>query len=153
MTTAAFVVKSAAEVLGASSIINPLAPESENAAFKRLLQMLNRWTSKDINLGDSFVLPIELASEIGNDPDTEQAIIDNAAIMIAPILRKSPTVFLMRTAYDAYQDLLISSVPRPEQPLPSSTPLGAGRRTRPFTRAFYNEPARKDKQTVLPNQE
>lgn len=153
MTTAAFVVNSAAEVLGASSIINPLAPESENAAFKRLLQLLNRWVSKDINLGDSFVLPIDLASEMGNDADTEQAIIDNAAVMIAPILRKSPTPFLMRTAYDAYQDLLVSSAPRPEQPLPSSTPLGAGRKTRPFTKAFYTEPARKDSQTVLPDQQ
>ena len=153
MTTAAFAVESAAQALGASSIINPLAPESENASFRRLLQMLNRWVSKDINLGESFVLPIDLASEMGNDANTEQAIIDNLAVMIAPILRKTATMSLKVTAYDSYQDLLISAVARPEQPYPGSLPMGAGRRTWPLAKRYYTEPTRKDTKTVVPDQQ
>lgn len=153
MATAAFVVQSAAEEIGASSLVNPLAPESSNAAFKRLTQMINRWTSKDINLGDSFVLPTLLADEMGNDTDTDQALIDNLALVIAPILRKVPTSTLRTNAYDAYQDLLISSVARPEQPYPSTLSAGAGRRQWPHSRRYYEEPLRKDKQTVQPDQQ
>ena len=152
MATAAYVVQSAAEELGASSLVNPLAPESSNAAFKRLLQMLNRWISKDIVLGDTFVLPVVLADEMSNDLGTDQAIIDNLAINIAPLLRKVVTPDLRANAYDAYQDMLISSVARPEQPFPSTLTVGAGRKTWPHSRRYYTEPARKDSQTVQTDQ-
>lgn len=150
MATAAFVVQSAAEEIGASSLVNPLAPESLNAAFKRLTQMINRWTSKEINLGDSFVLPTMLADEMNNDTDTDQALIDNLALIIAPMLRKVPTSTLRTNAYDAFQDMLISSVARPEQPYPSTLPVGAGRRQWPHARRYYTEPTRNDTQTVKP---
>lgn len=151
MATAEFVANQAAQQLGASSIINPIAPESENAVFSRLLQMLNRWISKDINLGDSFILPISINAEMGNDADTDQAIIDNLAVFIAPILQKTANRDLKVNAYDAYQDLLVSAVQRPEQPYPGSMPRGAGRRSWPLAKRYYTEPTRKDPQTVQPD--
>ena len=153
MTTAVFAITQAAQQLGTGSIINPIATESQNAAFTRLLQMLNRWITKDIDLGDSFLLPIELSSEMGNDDNTEQAIIDNLAVMIAPILRKTADMGLKSNAYDAYQDLLISAVQRPEQPYPGSLPRGAGRRSWPLAKRYYTEPTRKDPQTVVPDEQ
>ena len=151
MATAAFVVQSAAEEIGASSIVNPLAPESSNASFKRLLQMLNRWIAKDIVLSDTFVLPVVLADEMNNDASTDQAIIDNLALQIAPLLRKVVTPDLKVNAKDSYDDLLISHVARPEQPYPSVLTVGAGRKSWPHSRRYYEEPTRKDTQTVQPD--
>ena len=153
MSTAIDLINQALIDIGATSPIKPVAPESQNTAFTRLVQMLNKWIAKDINLGDSFVLPTGKADELGNDADTDLAIIQSLSLLIATPLRRELSIEQKSQAADSYQDLLISSVARPEMPYPSTMPVGAGRRNAPFARRYYSEPVRKDTQAVEPDQQ
>ncbi len=153
MSTAIDLINQALIDIGATSPIKPVAPESQNTAFTRLVQMLNKWTAKGINLGDSFVLPTSKADELGNDADTDLAIIQSLSLLIATPLRRELSIEQKSQAADSYQDLLISSVARPEMPYPSTMPGGAGRRNAPFARRYYSEPVRKDTQAVEPDQQ
>lgn len=153
MSTAIDLINQALIDIGATSPIKPVAPESQNTAFTRLVQMLNKWIGKDINLGDSFVLPTSKNDELGNNADTDLAIIQSLSLLIATPLRRELSIDQRTQAADSYQDLLISSVARPEMPYPSTMPVGAGRRRAPFARRYYTEPVRKDTQAVKPDQQ
>lgn len=153
MSTAIFVVTSALEEIGATSIINPASPDTNNACFTRLIQMINSWTQLGIDLGDSFVLPTVLADDMLNDANTDLALIGKLAIQISPFMRKTPTKDQKDNAGNAYTELLVTNLKRPNMAYPSTLPRGAGRRSVPFGRRYYTEPTLKDTQTVQPDEQ
>lgn len=147
MATAEFIVKSALEDIGADSIINPAGPELLSATFKTLVEMLNVWLTK-VDLGDNFVFPTTIKSDMQNDSDTDSAMHLSLSILAAPKARKIPTRDQKMLATAAFNDLLVNHAARPEQPYPSTLNRGAGRRHFPHSRRYYREPQRKDTQTV-----
>jgi len=110
MSTATFVVTSALEEIGATSVINPASSDTLNACFKRLLQMINEWTQIDIELGDNFVLPVLIADDMLNDANTDLALIGKLALRIAPFMRKVPTKDQKDSAGISYNALPASAL-------------------------------------------
>lgn len=151
MSTAIFVITSALEEIGATSIINPASPDTNDACLKRLIQMINEWTQLDIDLGDNFVLPVKLADEMLNDDNTELVLIEKLGLKIAPFMRKIPTRDHKVNASSSFNRLLVTNVKRPNMPYPNTLPRGSGRRNTPFGRRYYTEPVLKDTQTVQPD--
>lgn len=150
MATAGDLITLALQEIGATSIIKPAAPETEQLALTLLNQMFNAWIKKDIILGDAFVLPTKLSDEMNNDPDTDEPIYLGLMMRVAGPLRKDKEITLVKSAKAgaAYQDLLAAHVKRPEMPYPNTLHRGAGRRRAPFSNDYYVEPQRKDTLTV-----
>lgn len=148
MTTAAVIVDRALKTLGATSVLNPAAPELTNDSFEYLVELLNRWAAQNTNFG--ALIPDVLGDDLEEPSFVTQAIIYTLGSEIAPMARKVPTKHFLQLVSKTYKSMLTRVNPRPKPKYPNTLPLGAGNKSGPKSRTFYPEPETVDNETGLP---
>lgn len=148
MTTAAVIIDRSLKALGATSLLNPAAPELENDAFEYLIELLGRWAAQNTNFG--VAIPNALGDDLEEPSFVTQAIIYTLASEVAPMARKDPSKQLLRLVSKTYKAMLVRIQPKPQQMYPNTLPIGAGNKTGPKSRTFYPEPETVDNETGLP---
>lgn len=83
MTTGTVIIEDALRQIGAHSLVAPAPAETLDIGFRKLVQMLHEWLSRNIDLG---VSPLEVVGDALNEPpDATNAITSNLAIAMAPM--------------------------------------------------------------------
>ncbi len=148
MTTAATIIDRSLKALGATSILNPAAPELVNDAFDYLVELLARWSAQNTDFG--VTVPDNLADDLEEPSFVTQAIIFTLGSEIAPMSRRTPNSHFLHIVDKTYKAMLVRIQPKPRQQYPNTLPLGAGNKTGPKSRTFYREPETVDNETGLP---
>ena len=148
MSTAAVIVDRALKTLGATSILNPAAPEVSNDVFIYLKDMLNQWSSQNTNIG--VAIPDVLGDELAEPAFATAAMVFSLAAWSAPFLRMKLSKQLSRMVDKTYKALLTRVNPRPVPQYPNTLPLGQGNHAGPYSRTFYPEPETVDTESDPP---
>ena len=148
MTSAAVIIDRSLKALGATSVLNPAAPELTNDSFEYLVELLNRWAAQNTNFG--ALIPDVLGDDLEEPLFVTQALIYTLASEISPMARKTPNKHLLHLVSKTYKAMIVRVNPRPKVQFPNTLPLGAGNKTGPFGRTFYPEPETVDNETGLP---
>ena len=135
MTTAAKIVNKALIGLGVSNELSPPDEYLQEQLFELLTDMLNRWSSININLG--ITLPTALASDLGEPESTTTAIYTSLAIDAQDIVKVAASPALRRRQKIAYRDMKAAFGLWPQQSMPSSMPIGQGNNLGPRTVRFF----------------
>lgn len=137
-----FVYEAYAE-MGLASYAFDLSPEELQRALRRLDAMMAEWNGKGIRVG--YPIPgspqdsdLDEPSEV---PDsTNEAIITNLAVRLAPGEGKTLSVDTKITAKQAYNTVLARACFPPQMQLPSTMPAGAGNKPLLNERSTYLTP-------------
>lgn len=148
MTAAAVIVDRALKNLGATSVLNPAAPELINDSFEYLVELLGRWSAQNTNFG--VAIPDVLGDDLEEPSFVTQALIYTLASEISPMTRKTPSKHLLHLVSKTYKMMLVRINPRLQQQYPNTLPLGAGNKSGPRSRTYYPEPETVDNETGLP---
>ncbi len=148
MTSAADIIDRSLKAIGATSILNPAAPELINDAFEYLVELLARWSAQNTNFG--VTIPDVLGDDLEEPSFVTQAIIFTLGSEISPMARKDPSKHFLRMVSKTYKSMLVRINPRPKPCYPNTLPIGAGNKTGPKSRTFYPEPETVDNETGLP---
>lgn len=148
MTTANDLITQAAEMIGATSTVNPLAPSSIQRMFTILLQFLDNLESNNTIIG--LVIPTKLADNLEEPGYATEMLINNLAVKSAPALRLSASMDVKLLAGQLMQDVMRRDNPRPQQPYPDNLPLGKGNNTGPRGRRYWPVPNNIDTESGSP---
>lgn len=122
-------VAAAFEEIGLASYVFDLQPEQLQSALRRLDAMMADWNGKGIRLG--YPLPGSPQDSELDEPtlvpdSSNQAILTNLAIRLAPSFGKMVMPETKAVAKDSYNTLLQrATAPIPQQ-MPGTMPAGAG---------------------------
>lgn len=125
-------VSSSFEEIGLANYVFDLQPEQIESALRKLDAMMAAWNAKGIRLGYPIPGSPEDSSldEPTNVPDSSnEAIIKNLAIRIAPSMGRAVSLDTKIAAKEAYNALLSRVVHPGERQFPSTLPRGAGHKT------------------------
>lgn len=122
-------VAAAFEEIGLASYVFDLQPDQLQSAMRRLDSMMADWNGKGIRLG--YPLPgnpqdsdLDQLSEV---PDSSnQAIITNLAIRIAPSYGKQVSPDTKTVAKESYNTILSRATKPSEKQFPGTLPAGSG---------------------------
>lgn len=122
-------VMAAFEEIGLASYVFDLQPDQLQSAVRRLDAMMADWNGKGIRLG--YPLPGDPQDsdldEPSNVPDSSnQAIITNLAVRIAPSYGKQVMPETKAVAKESYNTILSRATMPTEKQLPGTLPAGAG---------------------------
>ena len=122
-------VTAAFEEIGLASYVFDLQPDQLQSAVRRLDAMMADWNGKGIRLG--YPLPGSPQDsdldEPSNVPDSSnQAIITNLAVRIAPSYGKQVMPETKAVAKESYNTILSRAAMPNEQQFPGTLPAGAG---------------------------
>ena len=152
MATSISLINDALFSIGATSTINPAAPELINASFRRMIQWITQMTASGILIAEDSngvpiainiaTLPTDPASELGNAPATDLSLAAGLAPWVAPLFKitLAPGSPAKAAADHAMQYLYtVSMLPNlPEWP--ETLPIGAGNERGPKGRVFFPVP-------------
>lgn len=148
MTSAAVIVDRALKTLGATSVLNPAAPELTNDSFEYLIDLLGRWAAQNTNFG--VTIPDVLGDDLEEPSFVTQAIIYTLASEVSPMARKIPSKHLLQLVSKTYKAMLVRVNPRPKPCYPNTLPIGIGNKSGPKSRTYFPEPETVDNETGLP---
>ncbi len=131
---------------GASSNIQPAAPELINETFTELKNMLNEWVELDLEL--NITVPTKTTDEIGNPAWSNSAIELVLSVRSAPIFNKQAPSDTKKDAATQWTQLLTRALPFPLPELPDTLPIGTGNQRGTKSRVYYPE-ASDETQTEL----
>jgi len=122
-------VSAAFEEIGYAEYAFDLQPEQLQSALRRLDAMMATWNGLDIKLG--YPLPDSPENSSLDDetyvPDkANQAVFQNLALVIAPIVGKVVSQETKGSARAAYMQLLNHATKPKEMQFPTTLPAGAG---------------------------
>ena len=135
MTTAAKIVNKALISLGVHNELNPPDEYLQEQFFELLIDMLNRWSSINIDLG--ITLPTVPSDELGEPESTTTALYTSLAIDGQDIAKVTAKAGLRRRQKIAYRDMKAAFGIWPEQSMPSSMPVGQGVNLGPRSKRFF----------------
>lgn len=147
MSIGTFIIKSALQGIGKSSIAAPADPESIEVGQKKLNSMLEMWLSKGIQIGFT---PLAAPGDELNEPaDTTDGIISNLSIRLAPDFDNGESIVssdLRMLARSSFRDIKaqyqVLTIPKL---VPSSTlPRGQGNNDDFFRQPFFGRNAEID---------
>lgn len=136
-------VIAALEEIGMASYIFDAQPEQLQSALVRLDAMMANWNGKGIRLG--YPIPsTQGASSLDENtavPDSSnEAVITNLAMRLAPSYGKTVSPDTRAVARDAYNLILSRAAMPPEQQLPDTMPAGAGNKQWNVYGTYINPP-------------
>lgn len=145
-------VTEAFDSIGLAGYVFDLQPEQLQSALRKLDSMMATWNAKGIRLG--YPLPSSPQDsdldEETNVPDSAfEAVYANLALKIAPSFGKQVAIEVKVAAKQAYDTLLQRATAPIEKQLPSTMPLGAGKKPWRFDDPFVLGP--KDQLTAGAN--
>lgn len=135
MATAAEVVDGSLQFLGINNELNPPDPFLQGAFFDELIRMINRWSSVNLDLG--ITIPTAPAEELGNPASTDDALMTSLAIAGQKIAKVVASAPLRKDQKLYYRQMKAALGLWPEQPFPSSLPLGQGVNLGPRSKRFF----------------
>ncbi len=121
MTTAAKIVNKALIALGVHNELNPSDEYLQEQLFELLTDMLNRWSSVNIDLG--ITLPTVPASELGEPESTTEALYTSLAIDGQDIVKVTASSALRLRQKKAYRAMKAAFGIWPQQSMPPSMPI------------------------------
>lgn len=148
MTTANDLITQAAEMIGATSTVNPLAPSSIKRMFTILLQFLDNLESNNTIIG--LVIPVNQTDDLQEPGYATEMLITNLAVKSAPSLRLTAPLEVRLMSGQLMQDVMRRDNPRPQQPYPDNLPLGKGNNTGPRGRRYWPVPNTIDTESGSP---
>lgn len=136
-------VIAALEEIGMASYIFDAQPEQLQSALVRLDAMMANWNGKGIRLG--YPIPsTQGASSLDENtfvPDSSnEAVITNLAMRLAPSYGKTVSPDTRAVARDAYNLILSRVAMPPEMQLPDTMPAGAGNKQWNVYGTYINPP-------------
>ena len=135
MTTAAKIVDRALQALGVQNELNPADEYLQEQFFDLLIDMLNRWSGINIDIG--ITLPTVPADDLGEPESTTEGIYTSLAIEGQDIAKVVASAALRRRQKIAYRAIKTAFGIWPEQSMPNSMPIGQGNNLGPRTRRFF----------------
>ena len=142
MSTGTAIIERALQKIGAHSIVQPSNPEDIVIGMNALNSMLETWLTQGIDIG---VTPLDVPGDELNEPtDTQNGIINNLAIELAPDFDNGKLVVsadLRRNAKTGFQSIknLYQKVTIPKKVVSSTLPVGAGNSRGINRRVFFPE--------------
>jgi len=104
MTSAAVIIDRSLKAIGATSVLNPAAPELTNDSFEYLIELLNRWSAQNTNFG--VTIPDVPGDDLEEPPFVTQALIYTLSSEIAPMARKTPSKHLLHLVSKTYKSMI-----------------------------------------------
>ena len=135
MATASTIINKALQRLGALNELSPLDPFLQEQLFDALIDMINRWSSVNLNLG--ITIPTVPADELGNPESTNQAMITSLAIDSQEIVKVAASAALRKNQKIFYRQMKAAFGLWPQQSMPSSLPLGSGNNLGPRSEQYF----------------
>jgi len=137
-------MKPAFYAIGASSDINPATPEMLEVAFKRFINMMQKFEVDGMKevLGTDFTNnpPTSPSDEINNSVGSDLALECVFAMWVAPLFRIEPTATVKGAADSAMQTLRTIAFAPVAPEWPETLPVGAGNNRGPWSRVFFPVP-------------
>jgi len=135
MTTAAKIADKALQALGVQNELNPADEYLQEQFFDLLIEMINRWSSVNIDLG--ITIPSVPADDLGEPESTTEAIYTSLAIEGQDIAKVAASAALRVRQKKAYRSMKSAFGLWPEQSMPSSMPVGQGNNLGPRSRRYF----------------
>jgi hypothetical protein len=129
-------IQAAFSEIGMADYYFDLTADQLDSALRRLDAMMAEWNGRGLRFG--YPLPSSPQDSVISDttyvPDyANEAVILNLAVRLAPGYGKSISTQTLALAKSAYRDMSRLSAFPNEMQLPGSMPLGAGRKSVPFS--------------------
>jgi len=138
MATAAKVINKALTSLGVNNELSPPDEYLQEQFFDLLVEMIELWSSININLG--ITIPTVPSDELGNPAETDMAMYTTLAMDGQDIVKVSASASLRVKQKRAYGAMKAAYGIWPEQSMPGSMPLGQGVNIGPRSKRYFPEP-------------
>ena len=142
MSTGTLIIRRALQKIGASSSVSEPDPDTVQTAFEALNSMIADWTARGIDIN---AVPLTVpGDDLGELPDTTNAVISNLAVLVSPDMDNGKGVVsqvLMSQSTSQFQMVKnkYQTVAVPCKVISSTTPRGAGNRLWRFGEAYFPE--------------
>jgi hypothetical protein len=137
-TTKGELVDSAYTEIGLAGYIVDISPEEQQTALRRLERMMAMWDARGIRIGYNLAGMNATLNDLTGAPDwSEDPIITNLALRLAPTLGKQVSIDTRKAAREGYTTLCMGNYEIPNMQMPRHMPIGLGNRRNTKNQQFF----------------